>query len=60
MTKASSTELENFDRFVRAMAEVMGISRRRLDKILFQGQTPPSLRRRPTPRSQQRSSLAVK
>ena len=61
MTKAQEIELENLDRFMRAMAHVLGISRRRLDKIFFQGQAPPQFQHRPSvQRNSQSSKLAVK
>lgn len=46
MTKMASVDLENFDRFMRAMARTLGISKKRLDRIMFQGRYSPEERRR--------------
>jgi len=46
MAKASENKTENFDRFVQAMSRVLGISRKKLDKIMVQGAEPKRSRRR--------------
>jgi len=62
MMKTSRTESVNLDRFMEAMARVLGITRKKLDKLMFQGQAHPSVQSRSTARrSGDRSSrLAVK
>jgi hypothetical protein len=62
MSKTARIELENLDRFMGAMARVLGIPRKRLDKFMFQGQTTPSFQKRSTGRrsSSRPSNLPVK
>jgi hypothetical protein len=62
MTKTSAIQTENLDRFLQTMSRVLGVSRRRIDKIMFQGQTPPRFKGRSTARrgSIRSSSLLVK
>jgi hypothetical protein len=62
MMKTSRTESVNLDRFMETMARVLGIPRKKLDKLMFQGQAHPTFRRHSTAqRSRSRSSsLAVK
>jgi hypothetical protein len=45
MTKTSRVDLENFDRFMRAMARMIGVSRKKLDRIMFQGRDVPRIGR---------------
>lgn len=49
MTKTASVDVENFDRFMRAMARTLGVSRKRLDKIMFQGRYSSEQRRNTPP-----------
>jgi len=61
MTKTSPIGLENFDRFMEAMARLLGISRKKLDRIMFQGKrTPHSQQHESVPRSRTSSNLAIK
>jgi hypothetical protein len=53
MAKTSANKTDNFDRFVQVMSRVLGISRKRLDKILLQGIEPPRSRRRSSVRRTQ-------
>jgi hypothetical protein len=41
MVKTSPTEVDNRDHFMQAMARVLGITRRKINKIMFQGQQSP-------------------
>jgi hypothetical protein len=45
MAKVSVAKTDSLDRFVQAMSRVLGISRKRLDKILLQRTVSPSPRR---------------
>lgn len=57
----AKTDLENFDRFMQAMARMIGVSRKRLDRIMFQGREVPSVRRnRPGGRRSAPPRLVVK
>lgn len=60
MTKRSRFELKKLDHFMGTMARVLGIPRKRLDKFMFQGQTPPDFRARSTVRRSRSTSLAGK
>lgn len=44
MTKTSAMRSQNLDHFLESMSRVLGIPRKRLDKILFQGQERPARR----------------
>lgn len=46
MSKSSSIESENVDRFIRVMARVLGVSRHKFGKIMFHGLERPRLKRR--------------
>ncbi len=62
MTKTSRIESVNLDRFMETMARVLGIPRKKLDKLMFEGQPRPSFKSRSTARrgTNRPSSLAVK
>ncbi len=40
MRKTTPAEFVEFDRFMKTMARMIGISRRQLDRMLFQGKRP--------------------
>ena len=46
MAKTSPIESTNLGHFMQAMSRVLGISRRRLEKIMFQGLEAPRIQRR--------------
>jgi hypothetical protein len=54
--KTSQIESKKLDDFMRTMARVLGIPRRRLYKLMFQGQEPPSLQVRSKVRRSSRST----
>lgn len=61
MTKTSRIESRNLNRFMEAMARVLGIPRKRVEKFMFQGQTIPNSKNRAPVRGRSRSSsLAAK
>lgn len=62
MTKRSAIQSENLDRFIRVMSRVLGIPRRKLDKMMFRGleRPPGSHRRSIAPRNSQSSKLSLK
>jgi hypothetical protein len=61
MTKRSVRDLENFDRFMRAMARMIGVPRKRLDRMMFQGRDVPHIQRsQPSQRNRVSSRIAVK
>ena len=60
MTKPTSTSSASFDQFLDAMARVLGIKKKRLSKLLFQGQEPRFEQRPPDCRSSHSSDLVVK
>jgi hypothetical protein len=60
MTKTAAIDLENFDRFMQAMARMIGVSRKRLDRIMFQGRAVPRIERQRSGGRSQSSRLVVK
>ena len=45
MAKTAQVDLANFDRFMQAMARMIGVPRKRLDRIMFQGREVPRIER---------------
>jgi hypothetical protein len=60
MAKTTAVDLENFDRFMRAMARMIGVSRKRLDRIMFQGREVPVVKRSRSGARGARPRLVVK
>lgn len=59
MKKMDAEQFANFDKFMKAMADVMGISRQELNKILFQGKNKEFLRKSIRQRPVQKKSMQV-
>lgn len=62
MKTSRQTESANLNHFMESMARVFGMSRKKLDKLMFQGQAHSGLPSRSTARrrNDRSSSLAVK
>lgn len=61
MKKTASAEFAGVERFMEIMARMTGVSRKKLDRIMFQGRELPRVKRdRPTERRNASSHLAVR
>lgn len=61
MKNPAPAKFEEFDRFMEIMARMTGVSRKKLDRIMFQGREVPRIERnRPAERRNSTSRLAVK
>ncbi len=61
MKKTASAEFAEFDRFMEIMARMTGVSRKKLDRIMFQGREVPRIKRnRPAERRNASPRLAVR
>jgi hypothetical protein len=61
MKNTTSAKFEEFDRFMEIVARMTGVSRKKLDRIMFQGREVPRVKRsRPAERPNASSRLAVR